>query len=151
MTSETEATTKPQEPEAPPPAQGAPSPTEIPESPKEENRPPAPLGLSDTRFVMLRANLLKETRKKFLKLFKHTPDNDKRVLPDEMAIFLSLMVFEELKQIDLALLGQAAAIRAQHDPFVIFMKVMRQLVDHYHQMVAPQRAPAPPSAPEERP
>lgn len=108
--------------------------------------PPAsllPLALMDERFAILRVNTLKEMRKRFLKLFKRTANSDQRVLPDEMAIFISLLAFEELKQIDLALLEQPAAIRAQHDPFIIFTQVFSQFVDQYRKMVAPQQSAKP--------
>jgi hypothetical protein len=107
------------------------SPEEQPEkAPATPPAPPPPLVMVDGRFTTMRRMQMKTMRDRFIKLFKKTSDKAVRILPDEMAVFWAVSVFEELWSIRAFLheTNPNPAVHVEHDPFHIFLQVLHELI-----------------------
>ena len=103
--------------------------------------PPPPLVMMDRRFTTLRRMAMKPLRTKYIKLFKKTKDHAIRVLPDELAVFFAVMVFEELWGIrELVRMNPNPKIHAAHDPIHIFLQVMHELIGRAMPVAPPAEA-----------
>jgi hypothetical protein len=85
---------------------------------------------------------MKPLREKFIKHFKKTPDSAIRVLPDELAVFFAVMVFEELWGIrELVHMNPNPEVQARHDPIHIFLSSFHQLLARAMPVESPKEVP----------
>jgi len=115
--------------EPPPPTEARPPEGQPEKAPATPPAPLPPLVMVDSRFTTLWRMAMKPFREKFIKLYKKTPDQAVRVLPDELSVFFAVMVFEELWGIrELVRQNPNPAVHAAHDPIHIFLQVLHKLI-----------------------
>lgn len=91
--------------------------------------PPPPLATGDARFMTLRRATMKQLRAKVIKLFNKTSDRAVRFFPDEMAVHMACMAFEEVFSMKRILqANHPPHVVQQHDPVQIFIQAFGALV-----------------------